>query len=80
MPEYLSFHDVLAHYGREQHGQKDGQRDQIKIICPFHNDHKPSCGVNLEKQLYNCFACGAGSNALDFAIFMVPSMCPSAVR
>jgi len=31
--EHLSFHDVLC--------------DQIKIICPFHNDHKPSCGVNL---------------------------------
>ena len=64
--EHLSFHDVLAHYGIEQHGNGD----QIKIICPFHNDHKPSCGVNLEKQVYNCFACDAGGNALGFVAHM----------
>ena len=64
--EHLSFHDVLAHYGIDEHGSGD----QIKIICPFHNDHKPSCGVNLEKQVYNCFACDAGGNALDFVAHM----------
>ena len=64
--EHLSFHDVLAHYGIDEHGIGD----QIKIICPFHNDHKPSCGVNLEKQVYNCFACDAGGNALDFVAHM----------
>jgi len=47
-----------------------GKGDQVKIICPFHNDHKPSCGVNHEKQVYNCFACGAGGNALDFVAHM----------
>ena len=64
--ENLNFHDLLAHYGIDEHGTGD----QIKIICPFHNDHKPSCGVNLEKQVYNCFACGAGGNALDFVAHM----------
>ena len=48
--EHLSFQDMLAHYGIDEHVKGD----QIKIICPFHNDHKPSCGVNLEKQVYNC--------------------------
>jgi len=64
--EHLRFHDVLAHYGIDEHGNGD----QIKIICPFHNDHKPSCGVNLEKQVYNCFVCDAGGNALDFVANM----------
>ena len=64
--EHLNFHDVLAHYGIAEHGSGD----QIKIICPFHNDHKPSCGVNLEKQVYNCFSCDAGGNALDFVAHM----------
>jgi len=64
--KHLSFRDVLAHYGMTEHGNGD----QIKIICPFHNDHKPSCGVNLEKQVYNCFACDAGGNALDFVAHM----------
>ena len=27
-------------------------------------------GVNLEKQVYNCFACDAGGNALDFVAHM----------
>lgn len=64
--EHLSFRDVLIHYNIEEHGHGD----QIKIICPFHNDHKPSCGVNHEKQVYNCFACDAGGNALDFVAHM----------
>lgn len=64
--EHLSFRDVLIHYKIEEHGRGD----QIKIICPFHNDHKPSCGVNHEKQVYNCFACDAGGNALDFVAHM----------
>ena len=64
--EHLSFRDVLAHYGIEE----KGSGDQIKIVCPFHNDHKPSCGVNHEKQVYNCFVCEAGGNALDFVAKM----------
>ncbi len=58
--DHLSFRDVLAYYGIEEHGQKGGMRDQIKIICPFHDNHKPSCGVNLVKEVYNCFTCGLG--------------------
>ena len=50
----LSFRDVLAHYGIEEHGKGD----QIKIVCPFHDDHKPFCGVNLVKEIYSYFSCG----------------------
>jgi len=64
--EHLSFRDVLTHYGIEE----KGNGDQIKIVCPFHNDHKPSCGVNHDKQVYNCFSCDAGGNALDFVAGM----------
>ena len=64
--ENLTFQAVLSHYGIDAHGSGD----QVKIICPFHDDHKPSCGVNLVKQVYNCFACDAGGNALDFIAHM----------
>ena len=64
--ERLDFVEVLSHYGFE----RTGLGKQVKIICPFHDDHKPSCGVNLVKQVYNCFACGAGGNALDFVANM----------
>jgi len=64
--ENLRFPAVLSHYGIEAHGNSD----QVKIICPFHDDHKPSCGVNIDKHVFNCFACDAGGNALDFIAHM----------
>ncbi len=35
-------------------------------LCPFHEDHKPSMYVNPDKQIYKCFACGAGGDVLKF--------------
>ncbi|MEN6428373.1 MAG: DNA primase [Phycisphaerales bacterium] len=35
-------------------------------LCPFHEDHKPSLYVNPDKQIYKCFACGAGGDVLKF--------------
>lgn len=31
----------------------------IMASCPFHDDTRPSFGVNIETGLYNCFGCGA---------------------
>jgi len=28
-------------------------------VCPFHNDTKPSLGVNVESGAFKCHACGA---------------------
>ncbi len=35
-------------------------------ICPFHDDHETSLQVNERKQIFKCFACGAGGDAIDF--------------
>lgn len=35
-------------------------------ICPFHDDHKKSLQVNERKQIFKCFACGVGGDAIDF--------------
>jgi putative DNA primase/helicase len=35
-------------------------------VCPFHDDTKASLHVNRTKQVYGCFACGAGGDAIDF--------------
>ena len=64
--ETLDFVEVLSHCSLEQ----KGRGKQVKIICPFHDDNKPSCGVSLEKQVYNSFTCGAGGNALEFVAHM----------
>lgn len=37
-------------------------------LCPFHNDRTPSMYVVPHKQLFHCFACGAGGNAIDFVM------------
>ncbi|MEC9372305.1 MAG: DNA primase [Planctomycetota bacterium] len=37
-------------------------------LCPFHDDRNPSMYVVPHKQIFHCFVCGAGGNALDFMI------------
>ncbi len=34
--------------------------------CPFHTEKTPSFAVTRNKQLYHCFGCGAGGNAITF--------------
>lgn len=35
-------------------------------LCPFHDDRSPSMHVSPAKQIFKCFACGAGGDALTF--------------
>ena len=37
-------------------------------LCPFHDDSKPSMYVSPQKQIYKCFACGAGGDVFTFAM------------
>lgn len=34
--------------------------------CPWHTDDKASLKVNQSKQIYNCFVCDKGGDAIDF--------------
>lgn len=40
-------------------------RDYVGV-CPFHDDTRDSLEVSEVKQIYKCFACGAGGDAIDF--------------
>ena len=53
--DVVSEHLRLVKKGRELAG-----------LCPFHDDHRPSLGVNPEKQIFKCFACGAGGDVIKF--------------
>lgn len=53
--DVISEHVQLKKKGREMVG-----------LCPFHQDHKPSMSVSPTKQIFKCFACGAGGDVLKF--------------
>ena len=50
----------------------DGERhltikeNQLSCRCPFHQESKPSFGINLETGLYNCFSCSEKGNIVKF--------------
>lgn len=47
-------------------------------LCPFHKDTTPSLNVNEKKQIFKCFGCGKGGDAIDFLVEMgatLPEAC-----
>ena len=39
---------------------------QMVGLCPFHDDHRPSLYISIAKQIFKCFACGAGGDVFKF--------------
>ena len=46
------------------------KRSEYYGICPFHDDSKESLQVNERKQIFKCFACGAGGDAIQFHVLL----------
>lgn len=49
-------------------------------LCPFHQEKTPSFTVNPEKQIFYCFGCGEGGNAITFVMKHDGLSFPEAVR
>jgi DNA primase len=49
-------------------------------LCPFHDDKKPSLNVSPTKQIFKCFACGAGGDVFKFLSLYEQYNFPEAVR
>ncbi len=62
-------HISLARKGKEMVG-----------LCPFHDDHRASLYVNAAKQIFKCFACGAGGDVLKFVQMRENLTFPQAIQ
>src|SRR5690554_3670143 len=40
--------------------------EEVKVLCPFHNDTNPSAFINTNKSLFHCFVCQEGYNEKQF--------------
>lgn len=49
-------------------------------VCPFHDDSRPSMNVNPGKQIFKCFACGAGGDVIKFMMLREKMSFPEAVK
>lgn len=49
-------------------------------LCPFHSEKTPSFTVSSEKQIFYCFGCGAGGNAITYLMKHDGYAFPEAVR
>ena len=67
--DVIGEHLALKHKGREMVG-----------LCPFHDDHRPSFNVNPGKQIFKCFACGAGGDVVKFVQMREGLTFPQALR
>ena len=50
-----NFEPVLAHYNLKAKGRGKTRA----VLCPFHDERKPSCKIELERKIFHCFGCGA---------------------
>ena len=53
--------DVVSQYVKLRKAGKD-----YLGLCPFHKEKTPSFTVSIDKQIYYCFGCHEGGNAVNF--------------
>ena len=58
--------------------KKSGQN--FKARCPFHDEKTPSFMVSPAKQIFHCFGCGIGGNAISFLIKYEKMEFPEALK
>lgn len=58
--------DIVEVVGSYLELKKNGAN--YKCVCPFHNDTSPSLVISPSKQIYHCFACGAGGDSIKFVM------------
>ncbi len=62
--QVIAANDIVDVIGAHVHLKKSGA--SYMGLCPFHNEKTPSFSVHPGKQVFHCFGCGEGGNALTF--------------
>ncbi len=70
--------DIVTTIGKYVQLKKAGRN--FKALCPFHHEKSPSFVVNPDKQIFHCFGCGAGGNAVGFIMRQEHLEFPLAVK
>ncbi|MBC8424684.1 DNA primase [bacterium] len=52
----------------------------FKGLCPFHREKTPSFHVNPQRQMYKCFGCGEGGDAISFLMKLQGLSFPEALE
>lgn len=74
----LRQHDIVDTVGKHVHLTKQGK--YMKGLCPFHSEKTPSFTVTPERQIFHCYGCGKGGNAIKFRMEIEGLTFPEAVR
>jgi len=52
----------------------------FQAVCPFHNEKTPSFNVNPQRQIFHCFGCQAGGDAIKFVMLYENLAFPEAAK
>lgn len=70
--------DIAEIVGHHVSLSRTGQN--LKGLCPFHQEKSPSFTVSPSRQIFHCFGCGAGGNVFTFLTRMTGASFPEVVR
>jgi len=70
--------DITEIVGQHVSLTRAGQN--LKGLCPFHQEKSPSFTVSPSKQIFHCFGCGAGGNVFNFLTRITGASFPETVR
>ncbi len=68
---------ALARYGIQAPAIR---RQKFHVCCPIHQEKTPSCHIDLNKQVWHCFGCDTGGDAVQLVQLAEKVTYPEALR